>query len=160
MREFSKVSPALWGSERFTALPSDDARFVYLYLLTCEHQTSAGAFKLKDGYATDDLKWEASRYHTARQQLVQADLIHLDETASVILITRWFKHNPPMNESHFRGIAKVIQKLPSITLASEAQVELQQAFDAVQLARATAKAAAGMSDLSPAMKAKAGNWRV
>ena len=113
MREFSKVSPALWGSERFNNVPTDDGRFLYLYLLTCEHQTCAGAFRLKQGYALEDLGWAGARYLNALAELVKADLIHFDPDTSVILITRWFKHNPPMNESHFRGIAKVIQKLPS-----------------------------------------------
>ena len=135
MREFSKVSPALWGSERFTALPSDDARFVYLYLLTCEHQTSAGAFKLKDGYATDDLKWEAPRYHAARLKLVDADLIHFDDAASCILITRWFKHNPPMSESHLIGIERQLERLPSQTIWEAARLAANEAWESVKAAK-------------------------
>ena len=49
MREFSKVSPAVWQSERFHSLPSDDGRYVHLYLLTNDHQNSAGCYRLPDG---------------------------------------------------------------------------------------------------------------
>jgi hypothetical protein len=104
MRGYSKISPALWDSERFTSLPSDDGRYLYLYLLTSRHQTSAGAYRLPDGYASTDLRWTPERYVEAREQLVQADLIRFDSQATVVMITRWFKHNPPMNASHLKSI--------------------------------------------------------
>ena len=135
MRDFSKISPAVWGSDRFNKLPSDDARYLFMYLLTCEHQTSAGAFRLKDGYATDDLKWDAPRYHVARRQLVEADLIHFDEAASCILITRWFKHNPPMSESHFIGIERQLERLPSQAIWEAASQAANEAWELVKAAK-------------------------
>jgi len=79
MRDFNKVSPTLWQSSRFVDLPSDDGRFLYLYLLTCHHQNSAGCFWLPDGYACNDIRWEAKRYVSARQSLLDADLIRYDD---------------------------------------------------------------------------------
>jgi hypothetical protein len=158
MREFSKISPAVWGSERFNNLPSDDARFLYLFLLTCEHQTSAGAFKLKDGYAVDDLRWTIGRYQAARQHLVDADLVSFDEPSRVVLIKRWFRHNPPMNESHLQGVAKIIHKLPCEPLKMEALAALHQAFEELQVSKAMADAKlppAPVTDLSQAMRAHA-----
>ena len=155
MREFSKISPAVWGSERFNSLPSDDARYLYLYLLTCEHQTSGGTFKLKDGYATDDLKWDVHRYVTAREQLIEADLVRFDAAASIVLIARWFKHNCPMNESHFRGVEKLLLKLPSEALKQEALQSLQESYDALQVSRALAKGKLPVgqtNDLGPGLK--------
>ena len=113
MRDFNKVSPTLWQSSRFVDLPSDDGRFLYLYLLTCHHQNSAGCFWLPDGYACNDIRWEAKRYVSARQSLLDADLIRYDDANHVVLIERWFKHNPPMNEKHRKGIASQIEKLES-----------------------------------------------
>ena len=139
MRDFSKISPAVWQSKRFNTLPSDDGRYLYLYLLTCEHQTSAGAYRLPNGYALDDLRWELSRYVKARQELASADLILFDETESVVMITRWFKHNPPMNESHFIGIGRVLERLPSQMIweaASHAANEAWEAVQATKLAKA------------------------
>jgi hypothetical protein len=158
MREFSKISPAVWDSERFMSLPTDDARFLYMYLLTCEHQTSAGAFKLKDGYATDDLRWTLERYQVARAALIEADLIKFDAKSGVVLITRWFRHNPPMNESHFKGVARVIQKLPSETLKQEALEALEQAFHKLQVGKALSAGKtppAAHSELGPGLKAYA-----
>lgn len=135
MREFSKISPALWQSKRFNSLPSDDGRYLYLYLLTSGHQTSAGCYHLPDGYATNDLRWELSRYLKARQELDSADLVMFDETESVIMITRWFKHNPPMSESHFIGIERILERLPSRLIWEAASQAANEAWESVQAAR-------------------------
>jgi hypothetical protein len=130
MREFSKVSPLVWRSERFIDLPSDDGRYLYLYLLTCEHQNSAGAYRLPDAYACADLRWKPERYVKAKKELVSADLIAIDDKASVIAIRRWFQHNPPMSLPHLKGIQKMLDKLPSLAIASEAALEAEAAFEA------------------------------
>lgn len=111
MREFSKVSPRVWRSERFMGLSSDDSKLLYLYLLTCEHQTSIGACHLPDGYACTDLRWEPRRYLKARQDLENAGLIDFDTKASVVAIKQWFRFNPAMNMKHAEGIARNIQRL-------------------------------------------------
>ena len=46
-REFSKVSPAVWRSGKFTGLECSTAQVLYLYFLTCEHQNSAGCFRFR-----------------------------------------------------------------------------------------------------------------
>jgi hypothetical protein len=75
MREFSKISPRVWRSQRFRALASDDARHLHLYLLTCEHQNSAGAFRLPAGYACNDLNWGQDRFSRALAELEEAGLM-------------------------------------------------------------------------------------
>ena len=131
MREFSKISPALWHSQRFNTLPSDDGRYLYLYYLTCEHQNSAGCYRISGGYACDDLQWQNERYLKARSQLIAADLIVFDDDCRVVMICRWFKHNPPMNEKHLIGIERILEKLPSITIQSVAQAALNAAWEAI-----------------------------
>ena len=118
MRDFSKIAPAVWQSARFNNLPSDDGRLLFLFLLTCSHQTSAGCYHLPDGYAVSDLQWTLERYRSARDQLVEADLIDFDRETSVVMINRWFKHNPPMNESHFTGISRLLERIPSARLSA------------------------------------------
>jgi hypothetical protein len=131
MREFSKISPALWHSQRFNTLPSDDGRYLYLYFLTCEHQNSAGCYRLPDGYACHDLQWQQERYHNARSHLLEAELIGFDDACSVVMICRWFKHNPPMNEKHLIGIERVLEKLPSVTIQKAAQEDLIETWEAI-----------------------------
>ena len=131
MRDFSKISPALWHSQRFNTLPSDDGRYLYLYFLTCEHQNSAGCYRLPDGYACHDVQWPQERYQKARSQLIDAELIGFDDACSVVMICRWFKHNPPMNEKHLIGIERILEKLPSIAIQSAAQDALNEAWESI-----------------------------
>ena len=128
MRDFNKVSPTLWQSSRFIDLPSQDGRYLYLYLLTCPHQNSAGCFWLPDGYACHDLAWDRDCYLKARQQLIDADLIEFDDTEQVVFIKRWFRHNPPMNPSHVIGIEKALIQCPSIELRDNCHEELKAAW--------------------------------
>jgi hypothetical protein len=128
MRDFNKVSPTLWRSNRFVGLPSDDGRLLYLYLLTCPHQNSAGCFWLPDGYVCNDLAWDRDRYIKARQRLIDADLIGFDGNEQVVFIRRWFRHNPPMNPSHVTGIEKALMQCPSIDLRDKCHEELKAAW--------------------------------
>ena len=132
MREFSKISPAVWHSSRFNSLPSDDGRYLYLYLLSSPHQTSAGACHLPEGYALADLNWLAERYRNALQELIKADLIEFDPEAEVVVVKRWFRHNPPMNEKHLRGIVRLLERLPSQTIRSVTLDAAQEAWKSSQ----------------------------
>jgi hypothetical protein len=135
MREFSKVSPAVWQSKRFTSLPSDDGRFLYIYMLTSSHQTSAGCYCLPEGYACSDLGWEPKRYRAARKQLIDADLIHFDDETDFVMITRWFKHNPPTSESHLIGIERLLERIPSDSLRDAAHEGLREAWQSIGAAK-------------------------
>ena len=136
MRDYSKISPAVWQSARFNSLPSDDGRYLYLYLLTSSHQTSAGCYQLPDGYACSDLRWPLERYQSAREQLVAAELIRFDVETAVVMITRWFKHNPPMSESHLLGIERQLERLPSKTICEAALEAAQEAWESIETQRA------------------------
>ena len=139
MRDFSKISPTVWQSERFNSL-SDKSKLVYLYLLTNGHQTRAGCYWLPEGYACSDLRWPVDRYQKALKALVAADLVRWDESAKVIGITRWFKHNPPVSPDHLIGVERELARLPSEGIAKEALQAAQEAWASFQTAK-TAKAA-------------------
>jgi hypothetical protein len=149
MRDFSKVSPSLWHSERFNNLASDDARFAYLYLLTCEHQTSAGCYRLPDAYAAADLRWSIDRYQRSRAELATAGLINFDTVASVMMITRWFRFNPPMNEKHLKGIRHILERLPSEQIWADASIELDEFLQTVASVKAEKQAKHEMGGKMP-----------
>jgi hypothetical protein len=67
---------------------------------------------LPEGYAVADLNWPIERYRQAREELVGADLITFDDPTEIVVIQRWFKHNPPMNEKHLCGIFRLLERLP------------------------------------------------
>lgn len=124
-REFSKVSPLLWRSNRFRQLGADDAKLLYLFLMTCDHQTSAGGFRLPDAYAVADLGWTMERLASARAALVEGDFVAHDEATEEYFIHRWFRHNPPMNRKHRIGVEKAIEKIDSERIREAASHDLE-----------------------------------
>jgi hypothetical protein len=147
-REFSKVVPALWGSRRFSGLPTDDARLTFLYLLTNAHQTSAGAYRLLPGYACVDLgEWALERFGVAMAALAEAGMIRTDPSTCELMIERWFKHCPPMNSKHHLGTARLIARLDSPSLRQAAAASLNEAWEAIQAEQATTKVRGPASSL-------------
>ena len=114
-RNFSMVSPRLWHSPRFRRL-TDEAKLLLFYLLTSDHQTSAGCFRLLNGYVCADLDWDEEKYLRCRDELVKGDLVAVDPESSFIYVQRWFKHSPPTNVKHRKAVASQIEKIESVLL--------------------------------------------
>lgn len=128
-KRFSKVSAAVWRSARFRGLPTDAAKLLYHYYLSCEHQNLIGAYRIPDGYALDDLGWTAKVYTDARKALVAAGLIAFDDETSTLYVERWFKHSPPMNASHAEGCFRRAAELESPEIAEKVLADLAEAED-------------------------------
>lgn len=124
-REFSKISPTVWRSGRFTALNAD-AMILHFYFMTCEHQNSAGCFRLPDGYASTDLGWELGSYVRCRNELIKAGLVGFDNETSEVFVQRWFKHNPPMNDKHAIGTRLIIERIESDDIREKVEAEFQE----------------------------------
>lgn len=134
-REFSKVSPAVWRSKRFLALKTDRGRLLLLYFMTSQHQNSAGAYKLPEGYAVSDLGWATDAYRDARAELQAAGLIHYDPETEEVYVSGWFKVCPPMNDKHASGTMSRISEIESDALREV----LEEEFTAVNKARLVQK---------------------
>lgn len=137
-KPFTMVRRALWGSQRFCALPDDATRYLYLYYLTGPHQTASGCFLAKDGYVLADLAmpgadWTATLLTERKQHLIASDLIMADATTGETLVKRWWKDNGPNNRDWYQGAQKqceAIQSLPLREAAVEALEEYWSAFQA------------------------------
>jgi hypothetical protein len=104
---YSKIQSTLFSSEKFQQL-NEFQKNVYIYLLICPHGNSAGLFKLKEGYATTDLKCSTQRYRNALDKLKEVGLIeHFDE---IIFIYQFLKFNSYTNPKHAQGSVKEIQE--------------------------------------------------
>ena len=123
--EYSKVSRRLWSNKRYRELPNDEARYLYLYFLTNEHQTSAGAYRIHEGYALTDLQWTDEKYRSIREILVEADLIVFDAETDEVFIRRWFQHAPATNQRHAKGIETIICFLDSDIIREKAESEFE-----------------------------------
>jgi len=126
MRDFSKVSPKLWRSPRFRSLASADAKLLYVFALTCEHQSSAGCCRIPDSYAAADLGWTIQRLVEARSALIAAELLVHDPATEEYFVPRWYRHNPPTNTKHRIGIERLISELDSDHVREAAEIEFTE----------------------------------
>jgi hypothetical protein len=152
MRDFSKVSPQIWDSERFKALADDSARLAYLYLLSNGHQNSIGCYRLPAAYACADMGWTAPKYQAALAALIAAELIEADDQTREVLIPRLFKHNPPTNAKHAQGAFRLVEKIESSTLRDAATAALTTAWDKWQTEHGSGVTNPGGAPRSPLLE--------
>src|SRR5690606_25853760 len=107
-------------------LQNEQAKLFYLYLLTCEHQSSAGCFRLPDAYAAADLAWSEIDLAAAREAGAEAGLIVHDRQTEEYFVPRWFKHNPGTNPKHRKGIERLISDLDSDHVREAAEAEFME----------------------------------
>ena len=139
-REFSKVSPVIWRSKRFLALPDDGCRLLQLFFMTCQHQNSAGCFRLPEGYACADLPgWSVEAYRVARAHLEAAELIVHDGQTEEIFVVGWFMFNPPMNPKHAASIITRISAIESDRVREIVEYEFREVNVAVSRVRSNGK---------------------
>lgn len=122
-RDFTKVSPRVWRSRRFRTL-TDDAKQLLLFLLTCDHQTSAGCFRMPDAYGAADLLWAVERMQAARSALVEAGLVVFDDRTEEYFVCGWFAYSRPMNVSHQKSIDRQVENIESDAVRAAALKEL------------------------------------
>jgi hypothetical protein len=125
MRDFTKVSPLIWRDKRFLGLASSDARLLYFYFLTGEHQNPCGSFRIPDGYASSDLQWEAERYVQARDEVVGSGLAKFDPETSEIYVSDWYETNPICNDSHYKGALKGVCNIESDMIREIVEPEIE-----------------------------------
>jgi len=147
---FAMVRRSLWSSERFRSLPSDSIRCLYLYFLTCTHLTGSGCFLLKEGYALTDLAmtgatWSPTQCREAKTVLERSGMIQTDHKTAEILITRWWAHNGPSNDSWFNGAQKMCAAIKSEELRQAAEKALEVCWQAYSAAKFPGSASRGES---------------
>jgi hypothetical protein len=111
-RRYFRVGPSFWHDHAW----NDDERLAALYILTCEHRTTEGLFRLPLVYAATDLGWTARRFRKAFDRLLADEFIEYDPRAQVCLIVKALKWQPAMNPNMCAGAVKRLEGLPSTYL--------------------------------------------
>lgn len=126
MREFGKVSPTVWSSRKFTRLPDDSSKLLFLYCLTAPHSNSVGLYKLPIGYICEDLGWTTERCRKGIETLSKGLLIRYDEGEKTVWIEQWFRFNPPSNANHGLKCVRDLEALAPSNLRTEAAHALKR----------------------------------
>lgn len=121
---YQKIFTQIWNDEKFIALPIEDQR-LFLYVLTCPHSNLIGFYVLKEGYVLDDLKITSKSFHKSLDNLIEKGLVKYDKQAQVILILKYFKHNPITNPNQQKAAKKIVQSLPKNSLIQDFKAILE-----------------------------------
>lgn len=111
MRDYGKVFSRIWESADFRAM-TEDGRALALYLLTCPHGTSAGVFRMPDGYACEDLQWTVERVAQGFRNLAANGFATRCEATKWVWIHKYLEWNPPENPNQLKGVRKVVNGVP------------------------------------------------
>lgn len=112
MRDYGKVHTSFWSSDTLKGL-SDDAKFLALYLLTCQHGNMAGAFRLPLAYVAEDTGWDLERLRNGFVTLSESGWLYRCERTGWVWVTNWLKWNRPDNPNQRKAIAKLLSQVPA-----------------------------------------------
>ncbi len=115
---YIRIATKFWQDEKARRL-SDDAKLLYLYVLTSPHSNMAGYYVLPKPYVAYDLQWLPERLDKAFAELLHQGVIKYCETSDVVLIPNFFKYNPIQNKNQAIGAARRVAELPTNTLTKD-----------------------------------------
>ncbi|WP_026481049.1 hypothetical protein [Ahrensia sp. 13_GOM-1096m] len=125
MRKFSMVSPRIWQSRKFQALPDNTARLAYFYLITSNHGNAAGCYHLPAGYAATDTGLSENDFIKARSALIASGLLIFDDETDEVFVPNWYEFNVPTTEKHITGIRYSLERIESETVFNAANEQLE-----------------------------------
>lgn len=111
MREYGKLYSGFWTSQDIQSM-SDDAKVLAAYLLTCDHSTLIGCFRLPDGYVTDDLNWGCERVSKGFDELSVKGFATRDNGSKWVVIHKYIKWNQPENPNQMKAAVKAFNQVP------------------------------------------------
>ncbi len=112
MRDHGRIYCAFWSSNDVQSM-SDDAKLLAAYLLSCQHGTIAGVFRLPDGYACEDLRWTPERVCKGFVELASNGFANRCETTKWVWVRKYLDWNKPENPNQWKAVDKVAALIPS-----------------------------------------------
>jgi hypothetical protein len=108
---YFRVSPGIWR-QKWT----EPARYLALYLLTCQHRTLEGLFVLPIPYICADLKWSPESLEEPFRTLVSDGFLDYDDEEQVCLIVKALHYQPPRNPNMVKAAVRRIATVPESRL--------------------------------------------
>ena len=113
-RDYGRIRSQFWADERVRAW-SLDLKAVAAYLLTCEHATALGAFRVPPAYIADDLGITPAEARGHLKRMEADGFIRVCNSGWVWII-KYLRHNRPENANvrkHIFGLARAVPSVVS-----------------------------------------------
>ena len=137
MAEYAKIYKKMWNNSKFRNL-TEDAKFLWVYILSCPHSSLSGIFVITQLYIQSDLGWLAKRLDKAFAILLAKDFIGYDYDNAVILIPAWFEHNNFTSNNQLKKANAELSELPQTYLLQELKAIVDGLPDDIPFAKGLA----------------------
>ena len=111
MRDYGKLYSGFWTSRDVQSM-SDDGKILAAYLLTCDHSTIIGCYRLPDGYVSDDLNWSVERVSKGFDELFEKGFATRNLSSKWVVIHKYIKWNQPENPNQVKAAIKAFNQVP------------------------------------------------
>lgn len=112
---YYRVSPKFWSSAERLGW-DEETRLLALYILTCEHRTTEGLFRLPKQYIMADLEWSPQRLAQPFDRLCSEGFIEYDHKAKVVLIVKALAYQSPSNPNGVTAALRALEMVPETGL--------------------------------------------
>lgn len=115
---YIRIASKIWQDDKFRAI-SDEAKLLFLYILTSQHSNMIGYYLLPKPYVAYDLKWLPEQLDKRFTELLQLGLVKYCDKGDVVLIPNFLKYNTIQNPNQAKGAVNRLKEVPQNTLVDE-----------------------------------------
>lgn len=117
-KKYRKISTHIWNDEQFREF-SNDAKFIFLFILTHPTMTSLGALRGNVPGLAFDLGMDLEVFQKGFQEAIDKDMVKYDPKAGFLWCPNFLKHNKPESPNVVKGWSVGFKNLPECSLKTE-----------------------------------------
>ena len=114
-QKFRKIDPRIWNDEGFSALDVE-ARLLAFWLLTSNRVNRCGIVIWSAGLASEETGLDRHRVEGVLDTVCHTLKWVFDMESKTVFLARWWRYNPPDNESALKGALGDLHDLPRNSL--------------------------------------------
>lgn len=109
-----------WRDTNIRGALSDDAKLLLAYLISNEHSTASGCYRLPLAYISDDLRWGIERVSDTLSELHRKPFVCRDDTTEIIYMPGWWDENEIVSPKNAIHVANLFKSLPDCWIRTAA----------------------------------------
>jgi len=111
MARYRKIDPRVWNDRKFRGM-SDDAKLVFLFILTHPSMTALGAMRATMAGLASELGWETKDFGEAFREASSKGMLEADEEASFVGAPNFVKYNAPESPNVITAWRECLSLIP------------------------------------------------
>lgn len=130
MARYRKIDVRMWNDRKFREL-SDNAKLVFILLLTHPDTTQIGTIRTRVSNLADELGWQRDAMSHAIQEVTLNGMIDANEKAGLMVINNFLKYNAPSSPNAFKSWRELIDLMPECDLLDRHVASLKAFVDSL-----------------------------